>query len=93
MKIEFDLDGDMEQYGPDIQMFVTLMLEKLQKNIHKGRWEHMPLGIAWMLLLGEIRELRKEMEQQHLDRHRILRECADVANFAMIMSSIALREK
>lgn len=95
MKVEFELTGEMEQYAPDIHMFVGLMLEKLQKNVHKGRWEHLPLGIAWQLITGEMKELRDELNKSRLDINidDTIREAADVANFAMIIASIVQRGK
>jgi len=49
MKLEFNMDGEMEQYAPEIKRFLGLMLEKLAKNVHKGKWEDMDM--VWRLSL------------------------------------------
>lgn len=90
MKVEFELTGEMEQYAPDIQMFVGLMLEKLHKNLHKGRWENLPIAQAEVLLMGEVKELNTALRDESSDA--IVREAADVANFAMIIASIQRRD-
>jgi len=92
MKVVIDMDGEMEQYAPDIRRFVGLMCEKLQKNVHKGRWEHKNRKQCFQGLMGEIRELRESLEKFHEDE-AIIRECADVANFAMIIASVVERGK
>ena len=90
MKIVIDLDGEMDQYGPPIRRFTELMVEKLRKNIHKGKWKEKTREQAWRGLLAEIRELR-EAHEKDFPSADIIRECADVANFAMIMASIEER--
>lgn len=92
MKVVIDMDGEMAQYAPDIRRFVGLMCEKLQKNVHKGRWEHKTSGQCFQGLMSEIRELRESLEKSH-SPDEIIRECADVANFAMIVASVVERGK
>jgi hypothetical protein len=88
MKLEFSMDGEMEQYAPEIKRFLGLMLEKLHKNVHKGKWEDLDVRTAFQLMLTEIRELRQSLDGG-FPSDDIIRECADVANFAMILASIA----
>jgi len=62
------------------------MLVKLKKNAHKGRWEDVNLGDAFYLMQKEVEELSKAMEGGNTIE--IILEAADIANFAMILSSI-----
>lgn len=83
------LHGDMAKYGPDIRRFVEAMIYKLEKNVTKGKWEDLAIERAFKLLEGEVDELRAEV---HGDRNmvRTMLEAADVANFALIVASIAM---
>ena len=84
--ITFELHGDMEQYAGDIQQFVSLMLHKLHKNVHKGRWEGVNTGDAFIYLSDEVIELYDALRAKNAEETYL--ECADVANFAMIIASI-----
>jgi hypothetical protein len=85
--ISFELKGDMEQYTDDVHRFVGLMLFKLHKNVHKGRWEGKDMWDAYDLMRAETRELHDEIVASNYAE--IYLEAADVANFAMIIASIA----
>lgn len=94
------LEGGMAQYGPDIRRFVEAMVYKLEKNLPKGKWEGLHIGQAFDLLVGEVEELRDELITNRDDMMRAsaysrnmvktLLECADVANFALIIAAIAM---
>jgi NTP pyrophosphatase (non-canonical NTP hydrolase) len=68
----------------EVKRFAEVMERKLQENDHKGGWrgEHP----AWLLgrLLEEISELEEALRQAN--RRAIERECADIANFAMMIA-------
>ena len=82
---------------PEVQIFAEAMERKLRQNDHKGGWENMPLG--W--LRGRLGEETKELDVSitaYIDeieccgdlskpRQAILLECADVANFAMMIAA------
>ena len=81
-----ELSDEMDQYYEDIKQFLDLMVHKLHKNVHKGRWEGMDARKAFRLLLDETDELNESLREGDLEN--IYLECADVANFAMIIASI-----
>lgn len=85
--IQFHLVEGMERYADDIESFVLLMLEKLDKNQHKGRWENLNVEQTYEKLTEEVLELRDALVDVD-DTEAIIRECADVANFAMILAAI-----
>lgn len=90
-----NLPGEMTQYGPDIQRFVDAMIYKMEKNLHKGRWEEKTLSDAFRGLEAEVKELREELFDKHGQPVRPnlvkgLLECADVANFALIAAAIIM---
>jgi NTP pyrophosphatase (non-canonical NTP hydrolase) len=84
--VSFELHGDMEQYADDIQKFVDVMIHKLHKNTHKGRWENIHVLKAYSLMVGETDELAEALGTNN--KEEVYLECADVANFAMIIASI-----
>jgi NTP pyrophosphatase (non-canonical NTP hydrolase) len=84
--IVFELSTEMEPYREDISKFVELMIHKLHKNVHKGRWEDVKAMKAYDLLVDEAIELLEAIQCNAKDE--IFLECADVANFAMIIASI-----
>lgn len=87
--ISFELTGEMEQYSKDIEDFVGLMIHKLHKNVHKGRWENLDMNRAIKRLEEEVIELRTAARGNY--PHEVPLEAADVANFAMMIVSIMKR--
>lgn len=86
---------------PEVRAFADAMERKLQQNDHKGGWGNMPSSWLFRRLRAEMEELeavRKtyidaiEMREPNKDlstlREAILSECADVANFAMMIADI-----
>lgn len=86
--LSIKLPPEVEQYEHDIRRFVDAMVYKLRIHHKKGRWEDMPIEKAQELLVGEIRELQGAVAGGNLVE--ILTEAADVANYAMIIASIAM---
>lgn len=71
-----------------LKRFIDAMVYKLHVHRSKGRWEALDLDTTLLLLEEEVTELKNAMgDGNSID---ILLESADVANFAMIASSIAL---
>lgn len=68
--------------------FVVVMKFKLDENIAKGKggWEDMRSEWLYMRLQGEIGELYAELMAKKVDPDKVARECADVANFAMMIA-------
>jgi len=88
--ITIQLSDDMDQYHDDIIKFLDLMIHKLHKNVHKGRWEGLDVWKAYSLLVDEVHELEAALLEGN--RNEAFLECADAANFAMIVASI-MRER
>lgn len=86
--ITIALPPEVAQYKDDIRRFVDAMVFKLAAKAHKGRWEDMPIGKAMELLRGEEAELTEAIERGNLVE--VLLEAADVGNFALIVSAIAI---
>lgn len=81
-----ELDGQR----PHIQRFFDAMVFKLAKNAHKGTWEKAGFDTARKKLSGEIDELDEAMANGNVIE--IILEAADVANFALILADIAIRD-
>ncbi|MFA1509881.1 hypothetical protein ACDN41_11695 [Priestia aryabhattai] len=73
-----------------VKWFAEQMESKLQENDFKGGWDL--CGRFWLLerIIEEVEELKKEMMYQHnggeRDDEATIRECCDVANFAMMLA-------
>lgn len=87
LSIVVNIPDGMEQYTDDIRRFIDAMMYKLERNRNKGRWENTSLRDAFNLLQGEVNELLDELGGNSV---KTLLEAADVANFAMIVASIAI---
>lgn len=68
---------------PAVLWFAEQMQAKLKKNAHKGGWETCSLGYLVARIENEIEEMAATSTPEEL-----LEECADVANFAMILADI-----
>lgn len=70
----------------DFLKFVQVMAEKLEENSHKGGWLNDP---DFHFYLSRMEEEVTEVSRSILNRESVLdvrRECADVANFAMMVA-------
>jgi len=67
--------------------FADRMREKLRENEHKPHWAD--CSPTWLLdrLFDEANELRDELRDSQ-DAGAVARECADVANFAMMIADV-----
>ena len=81
------IPGSCASYAHDIRRFIDAMVFKLEKNVHKGRWEDLSVQEAFQRLMDEVEELQSEIGGNTM---KIVMEAADVANFAMIIASIAI---
>lgn len=77
-----------DRFGEDLRRFIDAMVYKLRKNNHKGRWEELDLRATLSLLRKEVDELEDAIKDGN--RIEIELEAADVANFAMMVSAIAI---
>lgn len=87
MDISIHIPENCEQYAADIKRFVDAMVFKLRKNAHKGRWEDLGTEDAMSLLEGEVGELYQALRGTP-NAFDVIFEAADVANFALMVSSI-----
>mgnify|MGYP003631689183 CR=1 FL=1 len=90
-KISIICPDGTEQYAADIELFVIEMLGKLHKHRAKGHWEDIDIHSALGLMHGEVDELEDAIIEK--DYEEIHKEAADVANYALILSSVLRREK
>jgi len=66
--------------------FVKEMKKKLRANNHKGGWEDCSLQYLSMRLTQERKELALAIKTK--DKNKVIAECADIANFAMMIADI-----
>ncbi len=76
----------------EVRLFASWMEAMLQKNDHKGGWKDEDLSYLFYRLEEEIEELKKKLPKDWLwdsvkDTTSVIEECADVANFAMMIAS------
>lgn len=78
----------MTEYENDIRRFMDAMKYKLDLHKGKGRWEDMTVSQAMDHLMAETQELKEAIQGGNLVE--VMLEAADVANFAMILSTIMI---
>lgn len=69
----------------EVVEFSKQMENKLKKNDYKGGWSNLSAEYLLMLLKKEVSELEAAIQSQ--SDTDIISECADVANFAMMIAS------
>src|SRR5690606_26627211 len=89
--VSVSIPPEVAQYAPDIQRFVDAMVYKLGRNAHKGRWEDRNQAVNMGLLQKEVEELTEAINRGNMVE--IMLEAADIANFALIASAIAMDKK
>ena len=77
-------------YDEMLTKFVAAMEAKLKKNSWKDPWYNCSLQYLSMRLTQERKELRRAMTRR--DAHEVLKEAADVANFAMMLADVYRRK-
>jgi hypothetical protein len=84
----------MSRFQRYVDEFAKLMVEKLEKNAHKGEWQDTSDDQFFEMLGAELMELRYAISNPDLHNvGDVLREAADVANFALMLASNALRRQ
>lgn len=78
---------EVEAYREDLRRFFDAMIYKLRKNAHKGKWEGKTFEEGLEMLRAEVNELEAAIAMGNSVEINL--EGADVANFALIISSIA----
>lgn len=71
--------------------FAEQMAVKLRENEHKGGWDR--CNPYWLIdrLKEEVAELEQAMDDG-LPSEEIIRECADIGNFAMMVADVVRDE-
>lgn len=81
----------------DLISFLSDMDEKLRDNIHKGHWAETDIVKLFYMTHDELDELEHEIDRMTKGDAsnevlwNIVYECADVANYAMMIASNAKR--
>lgn len=78
-------------YDNEVKQFTDAMRYKLHANRHKGKWEGATIENLFALLRKEVDELEAEINSPNQNQMAIILEAADIGNFAMIISNIAMR--
>lgn len=68
-----------------LRAFVLVMQLKLYENEHKGGWQDCSMSYLLRRLQGELGEVKRAMKANKTP-DEVDRECADVANFAMMIA-------
>ncbi len=76
-----------ERFSERLIWFFERCSEKLVLNNHKGDWRTLSDEELLELLKQEVEELREALSNNELYSTDIIMECADVANFAMMIAS------
>jgi NTP pyrophosphatase (non-canonical NTP hydrolase) len=71
-----------------LHAFQRIMFDKLKANRHKGGWKNASKRELFERLRAELTELQDEMLHGTPDPDAIAKECADVANFAMMIADV-----
>ena len=77
---------DTSEIRPSVLWFAGQMETKLRENEHKGNWTTRPDGDLLVDLEGEVVELEDSIALQ-TNPTEIIKEAADVANFAMMIAT------
>lgn len=85
MKITLDQISEITGIRVPVLRFALEMERKLKLNDHKGGWEDCPNDYLLKRIDEELVELKTVVESKK-SRRRVINECADVANFAMMIS-------
>lgn len=78
-----------QRWRPEVVEFADAMEAKLKENDHKRHWRYLGMQTLSMRLTQEREELRRAVEVG--DHKEVLREAADVANFAMMIADVVRR--
>lgn len=78
------INNQLPVVRPAVMWFAEMMEAKLAKNDHKGGWNNCDLQYLSMRLTQERKELTEAIKSRN--KQRIIDECADIANFAMMIA-------
>lgn len=87
-QITINLPEELSEVRDDLRVFVEGMVRKLFENRHKGKWEDLNTQTAMDAMLSEVDELYDALSAGV--SNEAFDEAVDVANFALILSNMAL---
>jgi len=90
LKIDYLFNPVLRAVRSDVVKFSFEMESKLRENDHKGGWEDCDPLELFDRLLEEKNELYDALLKPGNPEH-VIKECADVANFAMMIASNVMR--
>ncbi len=73
----------------EIENFATIMEAKMLLNEHKGGHARLKIDELMKLLHQEVRELKTAVDEK--DLKAVALECADVANYAMMIADKVIK--
>ena len=76
---------------PEVRRFAEQMEKVLRENDHKGGWHNEHVYWLTQRLGDEHQELIHALIDHPDDIYAIVKECADVANFAMMVADVVYR--
>jgi len=81
----------MSELSKEIKLFAERMQFKLEKNRHKGGWDRCPIAS----LMNRADEEKEEFIEscKDLDYEQAMNECADVANFWMMIHDKLMKRR
>lgn len=82
----------MSEVRKEIVWFSKEMEAKLKKYDSKGGWEDLTTVHLLGRIKDELKELEEEFENDFIDITAAVRECADIANFCMMIADNLKRE-
>lgn len=86
---------DMNYVKIKVTLFANEMIKKFKTHEHKGGWKNMNTKEDLQKLLGwlkdEVKELETALESE--SDENVVKEAADVANYALIISDLVGRTK
>lgn len=92
-KIDISGSGTHYHVREEVADFAISMESKLQENDHKGGWKECELRYLEDRLLQEVNGVYEAI-QQGKSAAEVLKECAEVANFAMMIAdNVTIAEK
>lgn len=72
-------------FRPELVKFMVVCEEKLRENDHKSHWSGEEIEKLHRRLYDEFGELKRKIQAKK-PKADIFRECADIANFAMMIA-------
>jgi len=69
-----------------VEWFAEQMVKRLDEHQHKGGWRDCTFARLIQELEGHVEDLHYNLLEQGRGEFEVVRECADIANFAMMIA-------